>query len=219
MAKYNLELLGRRALVYKGGVVMSESKGGRTRMLEEQRVKGRLTHLWAVIMVPTAQLVRAQSLAPTLTRHHGSVTRGCTVLQRWRTRAEQIRATAHHRTHPFALVWGHRHGDVKTVHEAHAVRGEVVRAVVDAELGQSRRSHAAGAVALQPATAVAGRAVELVVGISASGSGPDPAGPVAVGYGYGDVGESVEDEAAASEDRVAGVGLDAGPDGEVAVVN
>jgi hypothetical protein len=34
----------------------------------------------------------------------------------------------------FTFVWCHRHGDVKAVNETNAIRGEVVLAVVEAEL-------------------------------------------------------------------------------------
>lgn len=117
-------------------------------MLEEVRINRWLTHLWAIVMVPAAQLVRPKGLAPTLTRHHRTVTLRYTVLQRRRTRRKQIHSTAYHGAHAFTLVWGHRHGDVEAVHEANAVGGVVVRTMVDAELSQRRRSCAAGTVTL-----------------------------------------------------------------------
>lgn len=92
--------------------------------------------------------------------------------------------------------------------------------MVDFELCQCGRGGASGAVALEAAAAVAGEAGELVVGVvGAAGSGPDAAGPVGVREGEGDVGEGVEEEAAAAEDGVTGVGLDGWPEGVFAVVD
>lgn len=172
--------------MHKRGVIMSISESCRARVLEKLRVNRRLTSLRAVKMVPTAKLVCFKSLTPTLTPNN--VTPGCTVSQCYWTRGQQIRATPNHRTHTFPFVRRNRHGDVKTVYQTNAVRREVVRTVVDAELSQSRRRHAAGTLALDTAAAVAGGAVELVVGVTASGSGPDPTRPVFVGYGYLHVG-------------------------------
>ena len=116
-------------------------------------------------------------------------------------------------------MWGHSHGDVKAVNEANSVRGEVSVAMVEAELSYSGWGGAAQAVALEAVAAVAGGAGEAVVGVGAAGTGPDPTRPVLSRGGEGAMGASVESEAAALEDGVAGVGLDGWPDGERAVVN
>ena len=116
-------------------------------------------------------------------------------------------------------MWCHRHGEVKAVYQTNAVRRVIVLAMVEAELSQSSWGDATSAVALQATTTVAGCTGEVVVVVSATSTGPDPARPVAVGYRDGDVRECVEDEATAVENRVAGVGLNGWPDSEFAVVN
>lgn len=114
-----------------------------------------------------------------------------------------------------------RHGqaEVETVDEADAIGGEVVVAVVEAELDEGGRGFAAGAVALKLAAAVAGGAGEAFVSGDAAGAAPDAAGPVLGRGREGTVGEGVEGEAAALQDGVADVGLDGGPDGVRAVVD
>ena len=59
----------------------------------------------------------------------------------------------------------------------------------------------------------------MVVGVGAAGSGPDPTRPVLVRGREGVVGESVESEATAIEDSLAGVGLNGWPNREGTVVN
>ncbi len=59
----------------------------------------------------------------------------------------------------------------------------------------------------------------MVVGVGAAGSGPDPTRPVLVRGREGVVGESVESEAPALEDSLAGVGLNGWPNREGTVVN
>lgn len=51
-------------------------------------------------------------------------------------------------------------------------------AMVETELGKSRRRFTAGAVALDFAAAITGGAGEVVVGVCAACSGPDSARPV-----------------------------------------
>lgn len=114
---------------------------------------------------------------------------------------------------------GDSHGDVEAVDERDTVGGEVVVAVVEAELGQGGWSGPAESVAFQAVAAVASDAGEFAVGVGAAGSGPDPARPVLGRSGEGAVGEAMEIEAATFEDWVAGVGLDGRPDGEGAVVD
>ncbi|GAB2274339.1 hypothetical protein Dimus_009103 [Dionaea muscipula] len=139
--------------------------------------------------------------------------------QRDRARLEEVGPAPHHGalTHP--LVRRHRHGDVEPVDEADAIRGLVVGSVVEAELGQRGRRGAATAVALEAVAAVSGGAGETAVGVGAVGSGPYAAGPGGCGGAEGAVGECGEGETAAFQDRVAGVGLDAGPDCVWAVVD
>lgn len=55
--------------------VMGISHRGWTSVLEELRKARSPTCLRTVVMVPTTQLVRAKRLTPTLTCHHGAVTR------------------------------------------------------------------------------------------------------------------------------------------------
>jgi hypothetical protein len=59
----------------------------------------------------------------------------------------------------------------------------------------------------------------VVVGVGAAGSGPDPTRPVLVRGREGVVGESVESEATAIEDSLAGVGLNGWPNRGGTVVN
>ena len=59
----------------------------------------------------------------------------------------------------------------------------------------------------------------MVVGVGAAGSGPDPTRSVLVWGREGVVGESVESEATALEDSMAGVGLNGWPNREGTVVN
>lgn len=219
MAKDNLELAGGGALVHERRRVMGEGEGGGTRVLEEGGVNRALARVSAVEVVPTAQLVRVEGLAPALARHDGAVGGGDAVLEHGRTRGEEVGAAAHDGAHASALVRSHRHGDVEAVHEAHAVGGEVAVAVVDLQLGQGGGGGAAGAVALEAAAAVARGAGEGGAGVGAGGAGPDAAGPVGVRDGDGEVGERVEGEAAAAQVGVAGVGLDGRPHCVVAVVD
>lgn len=113
----------------------------------------------------------------------------------------------------------YRHGEVEAIDEADGVGGEVGVAVVEAELGESGRGGTTAAIALDAATAVAGGAGEVVVGVGAASPGPDAARPVDGGGREGAVGEGVEGEAAPLEDGVAGVGLNGWIDGEGAVVD
>lgn len=90
---------------------------------------------------------------------------------------------------------------------------------MEAELGESSWSLAAGAVAFEFSAAVTGLAGEVFVVTDAAGTSPDTAGPVLVGGGEGAVREGGEEEAAAFGNGVAGVGLNGGPDGVRAVVD
>lgn len=108
MAEDNLELTRGRTLVHERRCVMRKGERRRARVLEERGVHRPLTHLRAIVMVPTAKLVRVKSLTPTLTRHHRAVTHRNTVLQQRRTRGNQVAATTHHGAHAFTLVRRHR---------------------------------------------------------------------------------------------------------------
>lgn len=189
MAEYDLELARRGALVHERGGVVGVRESGRAGVLEEQRERRRPARLRAVVVPSAAQLVVVEGLAPALARHHAPVLVWRVHLQLVRARVEQVGAAPDHRAHALALVWGHRQGHVEPVDQAHAVRREVAVAVVEAELGQRRRSPPAGAVALELAAAVSGVAGEAVVVADAAGSGPDPAGPVLGRRREGAVGE------------------------------
>jgi len=206
-------------LVHERGVVVRVGERVGARVLEEGGVHGLTARVGAVVVVPAAELVGVKSLAPALARHDGSMHGGDTVLQNRGTRGKQVGAATDHWAHAFALVRGYGHGDVKAVHEAHAVGNVVAVAVVGFHLRQGGGSGATGAVALETAAAVAAGAGEGGAGVGAAGAGPDPARPVGIGDGDGEVGEGVESEATAGEDWVAGVGLNGWPHGVVAVVN
>lgn len=117
------------------------------------------------------------------------------------------------------LVRGHRHRDVEPVHEADPVRGEVAVPVVEVHLRQRGGRGPAEAVTLEAVAAIAGGAGESGSVVVAVCAGPYAARPWARGGGEGAVGEFFEGETATFEDRVAGVWLDCGPDGEGAVVD
>lgn len=132
MAEDDLELTWRRALVHEGRAVVRVRKRSRTRVLEELREARRPTRLGAIVLVPTTQLVGPKRLTRALTRDHPRVRPH---LQLAGTRGEQVGFAAHDGADAFALVRSHRHGDVKPVDEADAVRPQVVGAVVEDELG------------------------------------------------------------------------------------
>ncbi|KAI3429095.1 uncharacterized protein J3R85_008741 [Psidium guajava] len=220
VAEDDLELARRGALVHQRRAVVRERERGGAGALEELRVARRPARVFAVVVVPAAQLVGPERLAPALARHHGAVPRRRPHLQLRRARRQQVGPAAHDGAHALPLVRRHRHGDVEAVHEADAVGGEVGVALVEAELGEGGWSGAAEAPALEAAAAVAGGAGEAAaMGMGAVGAGPDAAGPGGVGGGEGAVGEGGEGEATALEDGVAGVGLDGRPHREGAVVD
>lgn len=205
--------------MHERGAVVCVSEGGGTRVLEKLGETRRPTRMWTVVVVPATQLVGTVRLAPALAPDHRPVTRRRPQLQLGGACGEQIRAAAHDGTDAFAFVWGHRQRDVEPVDEGHSVGGEVLGAVVEAELGQRGGRRSAEAVAFEAVAAVACGAVEVAVAVGAAGSGPDPARPVLGRGGEGAVGQAVECKPALFEDRVAGVGLDAGPDRVGAIVD
>lgn len=219
MAEDDLELTWRRALVDERRAIMRISESSGASMLEKLRVVGSPASLRTVIVVPATDLIRTESFASTLASHHRTVNWRPPELQPLRTRGEEISSATDDRADPLPLVRRYRHRHVEPVDEADAVGSEVLVAVVECDLGQRRRSLPAGAVAFDSAAAVAGGAGEVVVGVRAAGSGPDPTRPVVVRGGEGMVGESVESETASLEDVVAGVGLDGWPDSEGTVVD
>lgn len=164
--------------MHKRGAIVSVSEGGGTRVLEKLRETRRPTRLWTVVVVPAAQLVRAISLAPALAPNHRTVTSRRPHLQLGRTRSQKIRAAAHDRTDAFAFMWSHSQRDVEAIDEGDSIGGEVVVAVVDAELRQRGGCSSAEAAALEAVAAVACGAVEMAFVVGATGSGPDPARPV-----------------------------------------
>lgn len=92
-------------------------------------------------------------------------------------------------------------------------------AVVEGELSQGRGGRAAGSLTFQAAAAVTCLAGEVSVRLGALGAGPDTAGPEGGGGGERAVGDGVEGETSALKNRVAGVGLDGGPNSEGTVVD
>lgn len=117
-------------------------------------------------------------------------------------------------------MWGHRHGDVETVHKADFVGRLVFDAtVVETELRQRDRGGATEAIALYAVATISRGTVEMTVGMGAASSSPDTTGPVGGGCREGTVGQGLKREAASFKDRVAGVGLDSRVNGEGAVVN
>lgn len=216
----DLKLPRRRALVRQRRAIVPVRHRRRARLLEELRISRRPARLRTVVLVPAAQLVGPERLAPALAPHHGPVSRGRPQLQRLGTRGEQVRPAPHDGAVALPLVGRNGHGDVEPVNQADRVGGLVLLAVVEAELGEGGGGGAAGPGALEAAAAVAGGAGEVAGGGGgAAGAGPDPAGPVLGGAREGAVGELVEVEAAPFEDGEAGVGLDGGPDWVGAVVD
>ena len=162
-------------LMHEGGVVVGVGESVGARVLEEGGVHGLTARVGAVEVVPTAELVGVESLAPALARDNGPVNGRDAVLQHGGTRGKQVGAATNHRAHAFALVWGHRHGDVEPVDEAHAVGDGIAVSVVDLHLRQGGGRRTAGAVALETAAAVTAGAGEAGAGVGAAGTGPDPA--------------------------------------------
>lgn len=183
MAEDDLEFTRRRTLVHKRGVIVGICKGGRASVLKEIRVARRLTRLWTVEMVPTAQLIRTQSLTPAFASHNRTMTSWRAKLQPFGTCGEQICTTADDGAYTFAFMRCNRQGNVETVNKADAVRGEVILTVVDGELSQCSWGCTSSSVTLEFATTVAGDTGEPVVDGGASGSGPNTAGPVR-GWGW-----------------------------------
>lgn len=219
MTEDDLELARRRTLVRQRRAIMRIRESSRARLLEKLRVTRRPTRVGTVVVIPTTELVRPKSLTPALTGHHRAFPWRRPELQSRRTRGEKVGPTSHDGTNAFTLVRGHRHGEVKPVHEGDGVGGEVGVAVVEVELRQGDGGGASSPVALEAAAAVTGGAGESVVRIVAPGTGPDAAGPEGGRGGEGTVGEGVEGEATALEDLVARVGLYGRPDSEGAVVD
>ena len=216
MAEDDLELARRGALVGERRAVVRVGEGLRALALEELRVLGRAAGARAVVHVAAAELGGADRRAPALARHDALRRRA--QLQLAGAGLGQVLAARQHGAVAPALVRGHRQPDVEAVHHAHAVGGLVV-AVVEGDLRQRRGRRAAEARALEPPAAVARGAVELRAGASAARARPDAAGPRVGRRGEGAVGERREEDAAALEDVVAGVGLDSWPHRVWAVVH
>lgn len=193
--------------------IISESERLWAGTLEELRINRRLAHLWTIVTVSATQLLCTKSLTPTLTRHHCSPTLRQTHLQCRRTLRKQIRSTPYHRALPFSAVRRHRYGDVESVHEANAVRGHVSVGVAKVEV----YPRGGGFVAVRAITAVGCGA--NVVGLCVVRSDPDPTQPVAIGAGDGNVRVRAEGGVVTCEEGVVDVGLNGGPEREVAVVD
>ena len=86
-------------------------------------------------------------------------------------------------------MWGHSHGEIKTVHKANFVGREVfVATVVEGELCQRCGSGATEAIALYAVATISYGIVETVVGVGAASSSPNTTGPVDSGCMEGTVG-------------------------------
>lgn len=72
--------------MHERGVVVGVGESVGARVLEEGGVHGLPTRVGAVEVVPTAELVGVESLAPALARDDGSMNGGDTVLQYGGTR-------------------------------------------------------------------------------------------------------------------------------------
>ena len=117
-------------------------------------------------------------------------------------------------------MWGHSHGDVKTVDKADGVGREVfVSTVVEGELYQRDRGGTTEAIALYAVATISRCTVEFAVGVGAAGSSPDTARPVGGGRSNGALGEGFKGEATSFKDRMASIRLDSWVNGERAVVN
>lgn len=122
--------------MHERGAVVSVSEGGGTRVLEKLRETRCPTRLWTVVVIPAAELVRAEGFAPALAPNNRPVTWRRPQLQLGRTRLEQVHAAADDRADSFAFMWGHSQRDVEAVDEGDSIGGEVLVAVVDADLRQ-----------------------------------------------------------------------------------
>ena len=117
-------------------------------------------------------------------------------------------------------MWGHSHGEVKTVHKTDFVRRLVfVTTVVEAKLCQRDGGSPTQAIALYAVATISRGTVETAVGVGAASSSPDTTGPVDGGCREGTMGQGFEGETSSFKDRVASVGLDSWVNGERAVVN
>lgn len=104
----------------------------RTRVLKERRIARSMTRLWAVVVVPAAQLIRAEGGATTFATHDMPIR--SIVLQPMWAGGEQINPAPDHRALAFPFVGGDRHGNVEPVDQTDSIRGEVSMAVVESEL-------------------------------------------------------------------------------------
>lgn len=159
MAEDDLKLTRRGTVVGEAGAVVGVGEGGGASVLEELRIARSPACRWTVVMSPATKLVRAVRLAPALARDHVTV-RPLHLLP-GRASSKQVLPAPHHRTPALPLMRGHRQRHVEAVHQTHAVGGMVVLGVVEAELDQGGRCFPSCAVALQPASAVAGEAGEV----------------------------------------------------------
>jgi hypothetical protein len=216
VAEDDLELARRGAVVGERGAVVRVGEGLRALALEELRVLGCAAGAGVVVHVAAAELVGAEGLAAALAGDDAAG-RGAQ-LQLAGAGLGEVLAAGEDGAVAAALVRGHGQAHVEAVHQAHAVRRPVA-AVVERDLRQRGRRRAAEPAALEPAAAVTRRAVELRARAGAARARPDAARPGVGRRGEGPVGERREEEAAALEDVVARVGLDAGPHGERAVVD
>jgi hypothetical protein len=159
--------------------------------------------LWAVVHVAAAQLVGAEVLAADLA-HEDAAGRGAQ-LQLAVAGLGEVLAAGDYGAVVVALVWGHGQAHVEAIHHAHAVRGLVV-VVVEVHLRQRRERRAAEPAALEPPRRSRPWPVELRVGARAAHARPDAAKPGVGRRREGLVGERREEEVAALQDVVPGVG-------------
>lgn len=176
VAKDDLELLGSNTVVGERRPVTGVGVCGWACVLEELRVWRPSASLRAVVVVPAAELVRAEGLAPALASNHHAVR--AAQLQRGRARLEQVLPAPHHRAQPMPLMRCHCQRHVVSIHQAHGVGRLVVVAVVEDKLGKRGWTPPANAAALEAAAAVAGDARELAMVVCAASACPDAAGPM-----------------------------------------
>nr|DAD27764.1 TPA_asm: hypothetical protein HUJ06_029231 [Nelumbo nucifera] len=174
--------------MHEGRAIVRVGDRGWAGVLEELRVAGRFARLRTVVMVPAAQFVGSKRLTPALARHHRPVTRGTPQLQALGTSFKQISLATHHWTNALAFVRGHRHRQVKPIHQADTVGRLIVVAMVEAKLRQGSGSDPTGAITLEAATAVSRSTGEAAVGVGTTGPSPQATGPMVSRSGEGPVG-------------------------------
>lgn len=81
--------------------VMSICESSRTSMLKVLRVRGWLTSLWTIKMIPTTKFISFISFTTTLTPNNGAMTTMWPILQNCRTSFQKFSPASNNGTHPF----------------------------------------------------------------------------------------------------------------------